>query len=223
MRGKQARHHLRRVLYQQVRHWLGEPPLRELPQLLWDGRRGGHPAGGAEGEGRGAPHAEGEGEGTADGNQVNREENIYGRRGRMTSDEERTPCIPARMTRVYGKKQIGDYCSASRGMHHAREALTLRNGPPPADLKNPVCRHTCDNDSTAPNGWVCTEHTTWSTHQENMMDVELEVRKQRGRIASARPDAPCKFQVTCPHCGKTGTKWPMSRWHFDNCKMRASL
>lgn len=26
------------------------------------------------------------------------------------------------------------------------------------------------------------------------------------------------IQVTCPHCGKTGNKPTMLRWHFDNCK-----
>lgn len=26
--------------------------------------------------------------------------------------------------------------------------------------------------------------------------------------------------VSCPYCEKTGKKGPMSRWHFDNCKMK---
>lgn len=25
-------------------------------------------------------------------------------------------------------------------------------------------------------------------------------------------------EITCPHCGKTGNKPTMMRWHFDNCK-----
>jgi len=25
-------------------------------------------------------------------------------------------------------------------------------------------------------------------------------------------------KVTCPHCGKNGSKAPMSKWHFDKCK-----
>ena len=25
-------------------------------------------------------------------------------------------------------------------------------------------------------------------------------------------------KVNCPHCQKTGSKSPMARWHFDNCK-----
>jgi hypothetical protein len=26
--------------------------------------------------------------------------------------------------------------------------------------------------------------------------------------------------VTCPHCNKTGQKFAMKRWHFDNCKLK---
>ena len=29
--------------------------------------------------------------------------------------------------------------------------------------------------------------------------------------------------VACPHCGKTGGKPSMIRWHFDNCKMKKEL
>ena len=32
-----------------------------------------------------------------------------------------------------------------------------------------------------------------------------------------------KIVVTCPHCGKVGDKWPMGRWHFDRCKLKANL
>jgi hypothetical protein len=28
--------------------------------------------------------------------------------------------------------------------------------------------------------------------------------------------------VTCPHCGKIGSKNPMKRWHFNNCKVLKS-
>lgn len=29
--------------------------------------------------------------------------------------------------------------------------------------------------------------------------------------------------VSCPHCGKSGRGCVMSRWHFDNCKVRANV
>lgn len=29
-----------------------------------------------------------------------------------------------------------------------------------------------------------------------------------------------KIKVTCPHCGKVGSRANMARWHFDNCKLK---
>jgi len=37
----------------------------------------------------------------------------------------------------------------------------------------------------------------------------------RSLISSRIKDLP---PVTCPHCGKTGGRAPMTRWHFDNCR-----
>lgn len=39
-------------------------------------------------------------------------------------------------------------------------------------------------------------------------------RKKLSDSAKTRP------QVQCPHCGKTGVRNSMIRWHFDNCKER---
>lgn len=33
---------------------------------------------------------------------------------------------------------------------------------------------------------------------------------------------PSCIKATCPHCGKTGSRVNMRRWHFDNCKHKAS-
>jgi hypothetical protein len=143
--------------------------------------------------------------------------------------KQNTPCVPARMTRPRGGKQIGDYCGGTGGMRQAREELTRREGPPP--FPGAVCRHLpeCENDSMAPNGFVCTLHTTWGTAAENLMDQGLEPRKRggrvggavSGRIVTAQPDNANKLQVTCPYCGKTGQKLVMARWHFNNCKWRS--
>ena len=112
------------------------------------------------------------------------------------------------------------------GARKARQILEEREGPPP--FEGAVCRHLCKNDSTAPNGIVCTVHTTWGTRSENMMDKSPQNRTRSASAAgkigapiiNARPDSPNKVEVACPHCGKTGQKMNMVRWHFDNCKFR---
>jgi hypothetical protein len=95
----------------------------------------------------------------------------------------------------------------------AREALILREGPPP--FEGAVCRHLCKNDSMAPNGFVCTLHTTWGTVSENMMDKPEYVRSQKRALS---PNAPMQKQRTCPHCGKVGAGPGMVMWHFDKCR-----
>ena len=122
--------------------------------------------------------------------------------------EMREACVPARMVRPRGGRQVGDYCSRVQGKRQAREELTRREGPPP--FPSAICRHLCKNDSTAPNGFVCTLHTTWGTYSENNMD-------QGEAMWARQPDNQCRVQVTCPHCGKTGQKLVVLRWHFDNC------
>jgi hypothetical protein len=37
----------------------------------------------------------------------------------------------------------------------------------------------------------------------------------------ADPEYLARMTVTCPHCGKTGYKPSMKRWHFNNCKQRS--
>lgn len=124
-------------------------------------------------------------------------------------------CVPAR-------KQNGEIASKTYGPMIARRALIAREGQPP--FPKAVCRHLCDNDSVARNGFVCTLHTTWGTHRENMQDKSPEMRskpmKVAGKIINASPDHNTRTLSTCPHCGKTGQTFVMKRHHFDNCKWR---
>ena len=129
-------------------------------------------------------------------------------------------CVPA----VYWK--TGEVLSKSAGANKARQILEEREGPPP--FQKALCRHLCDNDSMARNGFVCTLHTTWGTRSENCQDKSPESRtkgprisgKIVGKIVANRPDHPNKVEVTCPHCGKTTNKMNAVRWHFDNCKLK---
>ena len=112
-------------------------------------------------------------------------------------------CVPA--VYVKGKKR-GQYCDAHHGIRLAREELTKRDGPRPPDKD--VCRHTCKNDSMAPNGFVCVLHTVWGTHKENVND--------QGENQTGRKN--CAIERTCPYCGRT-IKGPGYFRHVRSCKL----
>lgn len=42
----------------------------------------------------------------------------------------------------------------------------------------------------------------------------------RTKEAIASGNHPFGQMVTCPHCGKTGPRASLARWHFDNCRYR---
>ena len=86
-----------------------------------------------------------------------------------------------------------------------------------------VCRHLCENDSQAPNGFVCILHTTWGTRIENEADKSPEMRSKGAKAVSSMPNNVNKTLSTCPHCGKTGQTMIMKRWHFDRCKLNHSV
>ena len=131
-------------------------------------------------------------------------------------------CVPAVNSRT------GEILTGRNGSRKARWFLEQREGPPP--FPKAVCRHLCKNDSQAPNGFVCTVHTTWGTAYENKMDQSPESRAKGGRtagkiggkISTNKSDANCRLKVTCPYCGKTGQKLIMGRYHFDRCKLKPS-
>ena len=133
------------------------------------------------------------------------------------------------MTKVEGEcvpavKRDGSYAKGGYAYRQMYKAIEEREGPRP--FTKAVCRHLCENDSQAHNGFICTVHTTWGTQSENCMDKSPEIRAKGPRISgkivapivNARPDSPNKVEVTCPYCGKRGQKMTMARWHFDNCR-----
>ena len=81
-------------------------------------------------------------------------------------------CIPAVVTRK--GKNFGKYASISHSKLLVRKML----GPPP--FPKALARHLCQNDSMAPNGFVCCnpEHVVWGTHTENIRDRPTETRKR---------------------------------------------
>lgn len=147
-------------------------------------------------------------------------------------------CYGHRITRGKNKGKWSKHPSI------ARKALEKAKGSPP--FSGALCRHLCENDSCAPNGFVCVnpQHLTWGTQQENVLDQDPQVRRERsckaGKAASvsmtleqktersrkgayvsnSSPTHPNKLLVICPHCGKVGTKMTMMRYHFDKCKFK---
>lgn len=69
-----------------------------------------------------------------------------------------TDCIPA---------------PGKSGKYYARKELIKREGPAP--FKGAVCRHTCENDSQAPNGFTCIVHTVWDTISQNVKDCSHKI------------------------------------------------
>jgi len=59
-----------------------------------------------------------------------------------------------------------------------------------------------------------------------------EITKEKMKNASRKPPPPksqkqidklrldYQNKIICPHCGKEGSKLPMGRWHFNNCKLK---
>ena len=128
-------------------------------------------------------------------------------------------CVPGR--HVKGKKK-GQYADSSHGRKIARAELTKRDGPPP--FLGALCRHLCENDSTAPNGFVCTLHTVWGTMSENVMDRPEEIRKKGptagGKIGGKTGGkTTAAIERTCEHCGKKMKGAIYFRHHGENCKM----
>ena len=123
-------------------------------------------------------------------------------------------CVPA----VYiQKNRRGQIVSISHGKWLAREELIKRDGPPP--FPDALCRHLCENDSTAPNGFICTLHTVWGTPKENLDDRPAEKRKIGGKIGGKVANS---IERTCPYCGRI-IKGPSYFRHERACYRRLQV
>ena len=58
------------------------------------------------------------------------------------------------------------------------------------------------------------------TEEELALISAASKKFMKGKCPSSNHDT---SQVTCPHCGKIGSKNPMRRWHFNNCKVLKSI
>lgn len=59
---------------------------------------------------------------------------------------------------------------------------------------------------------------TGKTYEEIYGDKSVIIKQ---KISQSQKGKPCNNPtVVCPYCRKTGPSGAMSRWHFDNCKMK---
>lgn len=112
-------------------------------------------------------------------------------------------CVPA-----LTKK--GNYTSPSWAMGwNCRKALGQK------PFNDAVIIHSCENNSTAPNGFVCVKHIRWGTQKDNNKEA-IEKSIKNGNHVQLQ-------DISCPHCNKIGKGVVMYRYHFDNCKFNTSL
>ena len=53
--------------------------------------------------------------------------------------------------------------------------------------------------------------------------LSRERKIEIGQAAAKSPAHNTRKLVACPHCGKIGAAFIMSRWHFDNCRLAPTL
>jgi hypothetical protein len=129
---------------------------------------------------------------------------------------ETDSCVPARSR--YSGRQIA---VGRVGMVEASRICEQFQGPRPRGL---VCRHICENDSGAPNGFICCNprHIKWDTQAANVADVITkgkhisQTHKPTLAMCSAGGKAATAKVQVCERCGHTG-KLPSFGWHKRTC------
>lgn len=59
-----------------------------------------------------------------------------------------------------------------------------------------------------------------SETMKNLSSDKNHIDKIKSGMLSKEAQKKLRRKVECPYCNKQGKKGPMSRWHFDNCKMK---
>jgi hypothetical protein len=125
---------------------------------------------------------------------------------------------------VAALNRTGGYAKGGNAYSKMNVALIEREGPRP---EGAICRHLCENDTTAPNGFICILHTTWGTQAENMADRPLHKRggwqasairdpEKDRRRANIAGTAASKIEHTCQHCGRI-VRGPSIGRHVKAC------
>jgi hypothetical protein len=110
---------------------------------------------------------------------------------------------PETLERMRGQKRSKETCNkiskARKGMkfseEHCKKISEVKKGIPLREELRLRVSKTCKEKGL--------RHPTF---KELPKETQEKIRKGRSK------------QVTCPHCGKTGSNNPMKQWHFDNCR-----
>jgi hypothetical protein len=133
-------------------------------------------------------------------------------------------CVPVLRSNntVNGKK--GEMFSITCGAVAKKLNFVMEKhgGPRP---KGMLIRHLCENDSSAPNGFICCnpEHIVWGTWSENALDTVKDgkhISKRYPEKCAACFDKANKILLECPHCGALNNVGLSKQHHFDNCKYK---
>ena len=153
-------------------------------------------------------------------------------------------CIPSVLTKDWRGKKAGDYTATQMGRINAKESLKDYLQLSGTTSRQIHACHMCNNDSTAPNGFVCMnpQHLYFGSALENSYDRPEDLRSKPGKVGGKAPNSQKQKDVaskicgknaktamangnhanqqthTCPHCNKIGKGPVMKRYHFDNCK-----
>jgi hypothetical protein len=135
--------------------------------------------------------------------------------------------------KLTGRKQSAEHIAA-------RTKSRLENGPwlskeAKDNISNGV-KEAYLNGKLIPRGFTKEDHIkSVATRKANGSYVQTPAQKEGLRLSNLGKRNPKSADtierlkheyktlvVTCPHCGKSGSKLPMGRWHFDKCKLKGN-
>lgn len=131
-------------------------------------------------------------------------------------------CVPVLRSNNTSNGKTGEPFTKSCGAVTRKLDLLMTEhyGPRPEGM---LIRHLCENDSSAPNGFVCCnpEHLAWGTVSENTFDTIKDGKHFSIRYPERAANHFKKMNatlLTCPHCGVSMNVGCAKQWHFDKCK-----
>lgn len=58
--------------------------------------------------------------------------------------------------------------------------------------------------------------------KHHLLSGDIQRKSNKSRLENGTHNFLNQPKVICPHCNKSGNLAPMTRWHFDNCKIKTA-